>query len=171
MQAGDGRERSWRRMMSSGRLGLFDPGGVRRREFEGSIVSIVAESDDNGWQAGGDGHHEGRNFIVVKPAVGFTLPSAGVTPAPSTSREMSRTTFCYQGWAGELHRGRWRVLQLELQLRKIACLSLCHLERSERSRAQARKIAVRMGFGWLSGSLACSREEGEGERPWCGANV
>jgi hypothetical protein len=29
----------------------------------------------------------------MKPAVGFTLPSAGVTPAPSENREMSRTTF------------------------------------------------------------------------------
>jgi hypothetical protein len=30
----------------------------------------------------------------VKPAVGFTLPSAGVTPAPSTNRKMARTPFC-----------------------------------------------------------------------------
>ena len=34
------------------------------------------------------------NLIVVKPAVGFTLPSAGVTPAPGErNREMLRTTF------------------------------------------------------------------------------
>src|SRR6266851_8563009 len=32
----------------------------------------------------------------VKPAVGFTLPSAGVTPAPSTNRKMARTPFCSQ---------------------------------------------------------------------------
>ena len=30
----------------------------------------------------------------VKPAVGFTLPWAGVTPAPSTNRKMARTPFC-----------------------------------------------------------------------------
>src|ERR1700678_253309 len=29
-----------------------------------------------------------RNLIVVKPAVGFTLPSAGLSPAPSERRKM-----------------------------------------------------------------------------------
>ena len=39
----------------------------------------------------------------VKPAVGFTLPSAGVTPAPGErNREMSRTTFRSQGLMGDL---------------------------------------------------------------------
>jgi hypothetical protein len=28
--------------------------------------------------------------------MGFTLPSAGVTPAPSTNRKMARTPFCSQ---------------------------------------------------------------------------
>ena len=38
----------------------------------------------------------------VKPAVGFTLPSAGVTPAPSEKREMLRTTFRSQvPWEGQ----------------------------------------------------------------------
>src|ERR1700684_430531 len=32
----------------------------------------------------------------MKPAVGFILPSAGVTPAPSTNRKMARTPFCSQ---------------------------------------------------------------------------
>ena len=32
-------------------------------------------------------------LLNVKPAVGFTLPSAGVTPAPSINREMARTPF------------------------------------------------------------------------------
>ena len=32
----------------------------------------------------------------VKPAVGFTLPSAGVTPAPRINRKMARTPFCSQ---------------------------------------------------------------------------
>jgi hypothetical protein len=63
------------------------------------------------------------------------------------------------------------VLRFKLQLRNIACLSLCHLERSERSRAQARKIAVRMGYSRLSGSLARSWGEGEGEGQLCGAVV
>jgi hypothetical protein len=63
------------------------------------------------------------------------------------------------------------VLRFKLHVRNIACLSLCHLERSERSRAPARKIAVRMGYGWLSGSLARSWGEGEGEGHLCGAIV
>src|ERR1700722_14471583 len=32
----------------------------------------------------------------MKPTVGFMLPSAGVTPAPSTNRKMARTPFCSQ---------------------------------------------------------------------------
>ncbi len=32
----------------------------------------------------------------MKPAVGFTLPSAGVIPAPSINRKMARTPFCSQ---------------------------------------------------------------------------
>ena len=63
------------------------------------------------------------------------------------------------------------MLRFRLQRRNIACLSLCHLERSERSRAQACKIAVRMGYGWLCGSLARSWGEGEGEGQLCGAVV
>jgi hypothetical protein len=35
-----------------------------------------------------------KNFIEMKAAVGFMLPSAGVTPAPSTNRKMARTPFC-----------------------------------------------------------------------------
>src|SRR5258708_14063438 len=48
------------------------------------------------------GAHQGIiHLIEVKPAVGFTLPSAGVTPAPSVkeNREMSRTTFRSGGLA------------------------------------------------------------------------
>ena len=63
------------------------------------------------------------------------------------------------------------MLRFKLQLRNIACLSLCHLERSERPRAQARKIAVRMGYGWLSSSLAPSWGEGEGQGHLSGAVV
>jgi hypothetical protein len=47
----------------------------------------------------------------VKPAAGFTLPWAGVTPAPSVSRKMARTPFCSE------------VLFL-------GALFLCHPERS-----------------------------------------
>jgi hypothetical protein len=37
-------------------------------------------------------------LLNVKPAVGFTLPSAGVTlhPVKSTNRKMARTPFCSQ---------------------------------------------------------------------------
>jgi hypothetical protein len=47
----------------------------------------------------------------VKPTVGFTLPWAGVTPAPGTNRKMARTPFCSQ------------------VLFPVACV-LCHPERS-----------------------------------------
>jgi len=38
----------------------------------------------------------------MKPAVGFMLPSAGVTPAPSTNRKMARTPFCSQILSSDL---------------------------------------------------------------------
>jgi hypothetical protein len=34
--------------------------------------------------------------LNVKPAVGFTLPWAGVTPAPSINRKIAKTPFCSQ---------------------------------------------------------------------------
>jgi hypothetical protein len=37
-----------------------------------------------------------NHLLNVKPAMGFTLPSAGVTPAPSANRKMARTPFCSQ---------------------------------------------------------------------------
>ena len=46
----------------------------------------------SGYTAGGE-----STLSYVKPAVGFTLPSAGVTPAPSEKREILRTTFRSQG--------------------------------------------------------------------------
>jgi hypothetical protein len=42
-------------------------------------------------------------LFKVKPAVGFTLPSAGVTPALSTNRKMARTPFCSEVLLGR----RW----------------------------------------------------------------
>ena len=42
----------------------------------------------------------GGTYLNVKPAMGFTLPSAGVTPAPSTNREMARTPFRSQVLGG-----------------------------------------------------------------------
>ena len=52
----------------------------------------------------------------LKPAVGFKLPSSGVTPAPGTNRKMARTPFRSQG--------------------PFLCHSdfLCHSERSAESR-------------------------------------
>ena len=50
-----------------------------------------------------------RTRLNVKPAVGFTLPSAGLTPAPSGgNREMSRTTFRSEVLWGE--GGVWNYL-------------------------------------------------------------
>jgi hypothetical protein len=76
-------------------------------------VSIVAYRDDNGWHRGG---------IVVKPAVGFTLPSAGLSSfgfaqdrlwtlvRRNAKRERLRTTFrsdsCV-GWSASAHGGGW----------------------------------------------------------------
>jgi len=40
----------------------------------------------------------------VKPAVGFTLPSAGLSPAPSDNRKMARTPFCSQVLFGNFWR-------------------------------------------------------------------
>ena len=40
-------------MMSLERLESFDPGGVSREEqLSRNMLRIMAESDDNGWQAG-----------------------------------------------------------------------------------------------------------------------
>ena len=64
-------------------------------------------ADEESWT---DAH---RELIVVKPAVGFTLPSAGLSPAPSENRKMARTPFCSE------------VL--------FSCVR-CHSERSEESR-------------------------------------
>src|SRR5208283_3878330 len=57
-----------------------------------------------------------KNLIVCETHVGFTLPSAGVTPAPSEgNREMSRR-------------------RLSSYLCACRLSSLCHSERSEESR-------------------------------------
>jgi hypothetical protein len=59
------------------------------------MVSIMAGSDDNGCPKGmrvasARTVRESATQLNVKPAVGFTLPSAGVTPAPSVNRKVAR---------------------------------------------------------------------------------
>ena len=60
----------------------FELRSIERKQ-RGWVVSPAAERPE-GW----------NDLILMKPAVGFMLPSAGVTPAPSEKRKMARTPFC-----------------------------------------------------------------------------
>src|SRR6202040_1538561 len=72
-----------------------------------------------------------KKLIEMKPAVGFTLPSAGVTPAPSINRKMARTPFCSQGLFPVSFRP---CVIVERSEESRLFPFLCHSERSEESR-------------------------------------
>jgi len=62
----------------------YEPKSAGAEGYRGLAAEIVAR---------GEQIVERRN-LNVKPAVGSTPPSAGVTPAPSDNRKMARTPFC-----------------------------------------------------------------------------
>src|ERR1700722_11570096 len=56
-------------------------------------LSLADQINRAGRESKARGKPAGRNLIVVNPAVGFTLPSAGVTPAPSINRKVARSAL------------------------------------------------------------------------------
>jgi hypothetical protein len=51
--------------------------------------------------------------LNVKPAVGFTLPSAGVTPAPD-NRKGCGTSSLLGSWVGEISQRGFELIKVEV---------------------------------------------------------
>src|SRR5208337_5672511 len=72
-----------------------DGRGIRSLYFPFSFI-LADQINRASQKSKGSPRNMGKKGTLsyVKPAVGFTLPSAGVTPAPSGgNREMSKTPF------------------------------------------------------------------------------
>ncbi len=113
-------------------------GFITNKNPEAHTAEIDVLDGERGGGAAGDGNGDGRVQEVAEKIkrldfsetrLGFTLPWAGVTPAPSTSRKTAKTPFCSQVLFGGRGRPR-RFLSLmrsvlhELHADETICSSL-----------------------------------------------